>query len=75
MMPGKLLHQLFLPTIENTDVKNEYAHIQHTAVGFSFILAPGLRVLLYYVTKFTWDFLNKYMHIYCTADMPACTSY
>lgn len=50
MIPGKLLHQLFLPTVENTDVKNEHAHLQQPAVRFSYILAPGL--LFYYVIKF-----------------------
>lgn len=38
---GKLLHQLFLSTVENTDVKNEYAHLQHPAVGLFCILPPG----------------------------------
>lgn len=50
MIPGKLLHQLFLPTVENTDVKNEHAHLQQPAVRFSYILAHGL--LFYYVIKF-----------------------
>lgn len=74
-MPGKLVHQLFLPTVENTDVKNECANLQHPAVGFSYILAPGLRVLFYYVIRFRWDFVNRYVHVCSTADMPAYTSY
>lgn len=75
MMPGKLLHQLFLPTFENTDVKNGYAHLQHPAMGFSYMLASGLRVLFYYVIRFRWDFFNRYMHVCCTADISAYTSY
>lgn len=50
MILGKLLHQLFLPTVENTDTENEHAHCQHPAVGFCCILAPWIKgsLLSYY---------------------------
>lgn len=40
---GKLLHQLFLPTVENTDMENEHAHLQHPAMGFCYSLAPCIK--------------------------------
>jgi len=50
MIVGKLLRQPFLPTVENTGVENEPAHLQHPAVRFCYSLVPWIKssLLSYY---------------------------